>query len=136
MITIILLHPLHSTPVQSWTFPDQQIIRVGRATDNQVVLYSAVVSRRHIELRAVDGNWEIFNLGTNGTYLEGKRISQTPLVDGVIVRLAHSGPQLQIRLGEVTLEEVKEMPQNQPPAPLNKSSKQTMGGSGSFEDRN
>ena len=130
MITIILLHPLNSTPVQSWAFADQQIIRVGRATDNQVVLYSAVVSRRHVELRAVNGNWEIFNLGTNGTYLEGKRISQVPLVDGVIVRLAHSGPQLQIRLGEVKLEEIKETPQ--PPVPLNKNSKQTIGGS--FED--
>ena len=136
MITIILLHPLHSTPVQSWTFADQSPIRIGRATDNQVVLYSAVVSRRHIELRAVDGNWEIFNLGTNGTYIEGKRISQIPLVDGAIVRLAHSGPQLQIRLGEVNSNEVKEVSQKQPKAPMNKTSKQTMGGTFDFEDRN
>ncbi len=98
MITLILLHPLHSTPVQSWKFGDESVIRIGRAADNQVVLYSAVVSRRHIELRRVDGSWEIVNLGANGTYVDGERVSQVSVVDGLIVRLAPSGPQLQIRL--------------------------------------
>ena len=127
MITLTLLHPLRSTPIQSWTFADELLIRVGRATDNQVVLYSAVVSRHHLELRAVGENWEIVSLGTNGTYLDGKRVSQVPIVDGVIIRLAHSGPQLQIRLGAVTLEqELKTTPQKQHPTPLDQdSSKQT-----------
>jgi pSer/pThr/pTyr-binding forkhead associated (FHA) protein len=119
VITLILLHPLQSTPIQSWTFADQPLIRVGRAKDNQVVLYSAVVSRRHLELRAVGENWEIVNLGTNGTYLDGKPISQVPVVDGAIVRLAHSGPQLQIRLGTVTLKQY-------PAAPEKDSSKETV----------
>lgn len=104
MITLILLHPLHSTPVQNWKFADESVIRIGRATDNHVVLYSAVVSRRHVEVRRVDGSWEIVNLGANGTFLDGKRISQVPVVDGVIIRLAQSGPQLQIRLGNSSLE--------------------------------
>lgn len=98
MITLTLLHPLQSTPIQSWTFEDEPVIRIGRATDNQVVLYSAVVSRHHVELQAVGGNWEIVNLGANGTYLDDQPISQVPVVDGVIIRLARSGPQIQIRL--------------------------------------
>ena len=119
MITLILLHPLHSTPVQNWTFANESVVRIGRATDNQVVLYSAVVSRRHVELRRVDASWEIVNLGANGTYLNGKRISQEPVVDGVIIRLANSGPQIQIRLGAVPLkEEVKTTAQNRPSAQL------------------
>jgi len=103
VITVILLHPLQSSLAQSWIFKDEPVIRIGRATDNQVVLYSSVVSRRHIELRGFDRNWEIVNLSANGTYLDGKRISQVPVVDGVIVRLACSGPQLQIRFGAVSL---------------------------------
>lgn len=104
MITLILLHPLQSTPVQSWTFEDESVIRLGRAAENQVVLYSAVVSRHHVKLQAVGGNWEIVNLGANGTYLNDRPISQVPVVDGIIIRLAQSGPQIQIRLGAFTLE--------------------------------
>ncbi len=105
MITLILLHPLQPTPAQIWTFENEPIISIGRSTDNHVVLYSVVVSRHHIELRHNDHGWEIVNVGANGTYLDGTRISSHPVVDGVIVRLARSGPQLQIRLGIVTTTE-------------------------------
>ena len=98
MITVSLLHPLQSTPVQSWKFADESIIRIGRALDNQVVLYSAVVSRHHVDVRRIDGSWQIVSLGANGTYVDGEPISQVPVVDGVIIRLAASGPKIQIRL--------------------------------------
>lgn len=75
------------------------MIRIGRSTDNHVILYSAVVSRHHVELRRVGANWEILNLGTNGTYLDGKRITQVPILDGAVMRLARSGPNIQIRIG-------------------------------------
>ena len=98
MITVSLLHPLQSTPVQSWKFADESIIRIGRAPDNQVVLYSAVVSRHHVEVRHIDRSWQIVSLGANGTYVDDEPISQVPVVDGVIIRLASSGPKIQIRL--------------------------------------
>lgn len=103
MITLILLHPLHSTPVQSWTFENESVIRVGRATDNDVVLYSAVVSRHHAELRQAKQSWEVISLGANGTYLDEQLISEesVPIFDGSIVRLAKSGPKIQIRLEAV-----------------------------------
>lgn len=75
-------------------------MRVGRSTDNQVVLYSAVVSRYHVELRRVNAAWELVSLGANGTYFEGKRISQLLVRDGMIFRLARSGPNLQVRFGQ------------------------------------
>ncbi len=100
MITLTLLHPIQSIPVQSWTFERGSVIRIGRSTDNDVILYSAVVSRHHVELRQVNsGGWEIINLGANGTYLDGKRITQVPVEDGVIIRLARSGPNIQIHIG-------------------------------------
>ena len=100
MITLTLLHPSQATPLQHWQFNnDQSTILIGRALDNHVVLYSAVVSRRHLEIRLNDRNdWELENLGANGTFLNGKPIEKTALVDGMVVRLAASGPQIQIRL--------------------------------------
>ncbi|WP_442921865.1 FHA domain-containing protein [Microcoleus sp. ARI1-A5] len=93
-----MLHPLQSIPVRSWIFEDEEVVRIGRSTENHVVLFSAVVSRRHIELRRSGITWELINLGTNGTYLDGKPIAKVPVVDGLIVHLARSGPKIQINV--------------------------------------
>ena len=100
VITLTLLHPNQATPLQHWQFDnDQSTILIGRALDNHVVLYSAVVSRRHLEIRHNDhDDWELENLGANGTFLNGKALEKTAVVDGMVVRLATSGPQIQIRL--------------------------------------
>ena len=100
VITLTLLHPSQATPLQHWQFDnDQSTILIGRALDNHVVLYSAVVSRRHLEIRHNNrDDWELENLGANGTFLNGKPIEKTTVVDGMVVRLAASGPQIQIRL--------------------------------------
>jgi pSer/pThr/pTyr-binding forkhead associated (FHA) protein len=100
VITLSLLHPLHKTPVQSWTFDQEEVIRVGRSTDNHVVLYSAVVSRHHVEIHRLETGWGIKSLGTNGTYLEGHRIESAPVADGMVIRLARSGPNIQINTSE------------------------------------
>ena len=107
MITLTLLHPVQSTPVQSWSFENDPVVRIGRAVDNHVVLYSAVVSRYHVEVRLTDNQWEVVNLGTNGTYLDGKRVHQAPLLTGNIMRLARSGPNIQISIGEKPSDEVR-----------------------------
>ena len=98
MITLTLLHPLQDSPVQHWTFENEPVIRIGRADDNHVVLYSAVVSRHHVELRHGEKEWKVLSLGTNGTYLDGKRIAQVPIKDGSVIRLARSGPKIKIRV--------------------------------------
>jgi pSer/pThr/pTyr-binding forkhead associated (FHA) protein len=99
VITLTLLHPLQSTPVQSWTFEQDPVVRIGRAADNQVVLYSAVVSRNHVEIQSLGTGWRVVNLGTNGTYISGKRVEEYTVEDGMVIRLARSGPMIQIRLG-------------------------------------
>jgi pSer/pThr/pTyr-binding forkhead associated (FHA) protein len=102
VIVLTLLHPLQAVPVQNWTFEPETIIRIGRSTDNEVILYSAVVSRHHVEVRPNgQGHWEVVNLGANGTYMDGKRITKVPVFDGMIIRLASSGPQIQIRVERV-----------------------------------
>ncbi len=98
MITLTLLHPLQSTPIQSWTFDQEERVSVGRSTDNHVVLYSAVVSRHHVELCCENSAWEVVSLGANGTYVDGQRITRLPLKDGAVFRLARSGPNLQVNI--------------------------------------
>lgn len=109
MITLSLLHPLHKTPVQSWTFEQGDVIRVGRSTDNDVVLYSAVVSRHHVELHRTTSGWDVKSIGTNGTYLEGQRIAEAPVTDGMIIRLARSGPNIQINTNEAKRDPLKDL---------------------------
>lgn len=98
MITLTLLHPLQPVPVQSWTFKNESKISIGRSTSNEVVLYSAVVSRHHVEIRKAGNEWELVNLGANGTYIDGKRITKTLVVDGMVMRLASSGPKIMINI--------------------------------------
>ena len=98
MITLTLLHPLQPVPVQSWTFEEEPKIRIGRSTSNEVVLYSAVVSRHHVEIRKVGKEWEVVNLGANGTYINGTRVNTALAIDGMVIRLASSGPKILIKI--------------------------------------
>ena len=99
MITLTLLHPLQSVAVQSWEFTDEQSIKIGRANDNEVVLYSAVVSRHHIEIKKLGiEEWEVINLGSNGTYIGGKRVDSAKVLDGMIIRLAKTGPKILLKI--------------------------------------
>ena len=128
VITLTLLHPLQSVAVQSWEFSHESSIKIGRATDNQVVLYSAVVSRHHVEIRKLGlEEWEVVNVGSNGTYIDGERIEQTKALDGMIVRLAKSGPKILIEIkssssqGEFDSSDRQERTRRQP-----KSAKDTL----------
>lgn len=104
MITLTLLHPQHSVAVQTWRFEPKSVIRIGRSRNNEVTLYSAVVSRHHVEVRRKGTDWELVNVGSNGTFCQGKRISRAPVKNGMVIRLASSGPQIQIWTDVLTAE--------------------------------
>ena len=102
MSSAIVLHLINSAPMQSWTFASEETIQIGRATDNNVVLFSAVVSRHHAELRWNDTTgWEICNMSANGTYIEGEAIKSAPVLDGTVFRLATSGPRIEVKIKEL-----------------------------------
>ncbi len=98
-MSAIVLNLLNSIPVQSWTFISEDVVRIGRATDNNAILFSAVVSRHHAELRwsEADG-WVLVNMSPNGTYFNGEAIKTMAVEDGMIIRLATSGPKIQIKV--------------------------------------
>ncbi|MGI8330625.1 FHA domain-containing protein [Actinomadura scrupuli] len=87
-------------------------LRIGRATDNDIVLSDLVVSRHHAELRATgDGRYRIVDLGGhNGTFVNGIRTNSAVLGAEDIVGIGHAtfrlvGDQLQEYLdtGEVAV---------------------------------
>jgi pSer/pThr/pTyr-binding forkhead associated (FHA) protein len=96
---VIVLNLINSIPAQNWTFISEDVIRIGRGTDNHVVLFSAVVSRHHAEIRRSDvGDWQLINISANGTYIDGEAIKTMTMVDGMVIRLATSGPKIQIKI--------------------------------------
>ncbi|HIK31783.1 MAG TPA: FHA domain-containing protein [Oscillatoriales cyanobacterium M59_W2019_021] len=99
MITLALLHPIEQTPIQTWTFDSEPVVRIGRSRSNDVVISSAIVSRHHVELWRNDKQWEVVSFGANGTFVEGDRVNQVPVVDGMVIHLGNSGPQLRLYLG-------------------------------------
>ncbi|MFF3244592.1 FHA domain-containing protein [Streptomyces sp. NPDC002870] len=88
-------------------------VRIGRESDNDLVIDDLVVSRRHAELRALpDGTYEIVDLGShNGTFLNGRPVAQALVSPRDIVGIGHSafclvGDQLQeyVDTGDVSLD--------------------------------
>ena len=65
--------------------------RIGRGRDNDIVLRDERVSRRHGQLSARQGNLVFTDLGsTNGSFVNGTRVSEIVLGSGDVVRLGNS----------------------------------------------
>jgi ABC transport system ATP-binding/permease protein len=88
------------------------VLKIGRAADNDVVVADLSVSRYHAELRrSLRGSYEIVDLGShNGTYLNGQRITASPVTEVDIVGVGPAtfqlvGDELQefIDTGDVSL---------------------------------
>lgn len=108
MIRLTLLHPQSGQPLRQWRFETETLIRVGRAPGNEVILNNPIVSRFHLELRAMTSDtdngsgasrWLLVNLSSNGTFMAGAAISRGIITDQAIVQLAYEGPCLQVQIG-------------------------------------
>src|SRR5450755_3009535 len=88
-----------------------KVLRIGRATDKEVVVSDLNVSRYHAELRRGRAGYEIVDLGShNGTFVNGQRVSAAPVTELDIVGIGPAsfrlvGEQLQefIDTGDVSL---------------------------------
>jgi hypothetical protein len=66
-----------------------QVINIGRRLENNLTIDDPRVSRTHAQLRSINGRYVIFDLNsTGGTFINGKRISQTILYPGDVISLA------------------------------------------------
>ena len=89
-----------------------RVLRIGRATDNEVVVSDLSVSRYHAELRRSSrGGYEITDLAShNGTFVNGQRVTTAPVTEADIVGIGPAtfhlvGQELQefIDSGDVSL---------------------------------
>ena len=63
--------------------PAEGTVVVGRSSSCDVTLGEPTVSRRHVELRALDGSWMAVDLAsTNGTWLLGQRLGRARVLPG------------------------------------------------------
>ena len=70
--------------------PDGFVVRIGRATDNDITVASTRVSRYHAQLRWEAGRWVAHDLqSTNGTFVDTAQVSAPmALRDGSVLKLA------------------------------------------------
>ena len=64
-------------------FDDQEVVNVGRAADNDIVLEHDSISGHHAQLKLVDGGYVLVDLdSTNGTFFDGSPAADNPLHHG------------------------------------------------------
>lgn len=65
------------------------VINIGRRADNHIVVEDRRVSRQHAQLRAIQGQFVLFDLeSTGGTFVNGGRVQQCALCPGDVISLA------------------------------------------------
>lgn len=99
-------------------------IRVGRAPDNDVVIDGpdcAMVSLNHVELTRDGDTWRVHDLGsTNGTWLNGERVTDAEAAPPAVLRLGSQGPELALVVEEAApagLDRTIEIPAEIAPGP-------------------
>jgi len=67
----------------------EQVINLGRRTDNHIVIDDPHVSRHHAQLRVIDNRYVIFDLeSAGGTFVNKSRVEQATLFPGDVISLA------------------------------------------------
>jgi putative serine protease PepD len=69
------------------SFDEQRVLRIGRSRDNDIVLDSPSVSRRHGELRPTATGWDLDDIGSaGGTWVNNERVTHASLGATTTVR--------------------------------------------------
>ncbi len=67
---------------------EKDVLRIGRALDNDLVLEHDSVSRHHAELHRERGRFRLVDLGsTNGTRIDGRPVVQETLASGATIEV-------------------------------------------------
>jgi FHA domain-containing protein/transglycosylase-like protein with SLT domain len=90
-----------SGPLMGTRFPvSEGATRIGRAPDNDVVIEgagSATVSLYHAEIRRNDSACRIRDLeSTNGTWLNGERVTEAAISPSAVIRFGINGPEFSL----------------------------------------
>jgi peptidoglycan lytic transglycosylase D len=91
-----------NAPEASDTPLERPVTCIGRATDNDIVVageHAATVSSYHAEIRRDGDQYRLYDRdSTNGTYLNGRMISEAALEPDCVIRLGPNGPEFLFEL--------------------------------------
>jgi pSer/pThr/pTyr-binding forkhead associated (FHA) protein len=102
----VIDHVAGSRRGQRQELPAGARVRFGRHPDCEVSFdpqRDIDASSRHAELRPLDQGWVLVDLGSsNGTYVEGRRITEAPIAEGgaVMIEFGPGGPAVRLFVGD------------------------------------
>ena len=105
-VRIVIDHVSGSRRGQRQELPGEGKVRFGRHPECEVSFDAhrdIDASSRHAELRQHGDRWVLVDVGSsNGTYVDGKRITESPVSPGVpvMVDFGTSGPKLRLFIGD------------------------------------
>jgi pSer/pThr/pTyr-binding forkhead associated (FHA) protein len=105
-VRVVIDHVAGSRKGQRQEFAAGLRVRFGRHPECEVSFdpqRDIDASSRHAELRNVDAGWVLVDLGSsNGTYVDGHRVTETPVVPNVAVSIEFGpgGPRVRMFVGD------------------------------------
>jgi ABC transport system ATP-binding/permease protein len=105
-VRVVIDHVAGSRRGQRQELPASARVRFGRHPECEVSFdpqRDIDASSRHAELRHVDAGWVLVDLGSsNGTYVDGHRVTETPVVQNVPVSIEFGpgGPRIRLFVGD------------------------------------
>jgi pSer/pThr/pTyr-binding forkhead associated (FHA) protein len=105
-VRVVIDHVAGSRRGQRQELSADQRVRFGRHPECEVSFdpqRDIDASSRHAELRHVDAGWVLVDLGSsNGTYVDGHRVTETPVVQNVplSIEFGPGGPRVRLFVGD------------------------------------
>jgi pSer/pThr/pTyr-binding forkhead associated (FHA) protein len=105
-VRVVIDHVAGSRKGQRQEFAAGLRVRFGRHPECEVSFdpqRDIDASSRHAELRHVDAGWVLVDLGSsNGTYVDGHRVTETPVVPNIPVSIEFGpgGPRVRMFVGD------------------------------------
>lgn len=103
---VVIDHVAGSRRGQRQELPADLRVRFGRHPECEVSFdpqRDIDASSRHAELRRVEAGWVLVDLGSsNGTYVDGHRVTETPVVQNVpfAIEFGPGGPRVRLFVGD------------------------------------
>lgn len=90
-------------------FPlNENVFTIGRNLNNNLVLNDPTVSRFHAEIHYADSQFTLIDKNSSsGTFLNNKRITQSPLFAGDIIQIAHTPIMFMFKGASITSKSTK-----------------------------
>ena len=118
---VVIDHLAGARRGQRQELPADARVRFGRHPECEVAFDAhrdIDASSRHAELRVVDGGWVLVDIGSsNGTYVEGRRVTETPVAPAspVVVEFGPGGPRIRLFVGDDAAIHALPAPEVDPP---------------------